>query len=80
MAAKRSQRAMLNGQYRVFKKLEPTEQRLMKQPERTLSYDMKVKEKLTVKEKNEWKGPVHYVAHHAALCPEKKCTPIRIVL
>ena len=24
--------------------------------------------------------PVHYVAHHAVLCPEKKSTPIRIVL
>ena len=24
--------------------------------------------------------PVHYVAHHAVLRPEKKSTPIRIVL
>ena len=71
----------------VLKKLESTEQRVMKQPEHTLSYDMQVKEmelmtfsrKLTEKQKSEWKGPVHYVAHHAVLRPEKKSTPIRIV-
>ena len=40
---------------------------------------MKISRKLTEKEKNEWKGPVHYVAHHAVLRPEKN-TPIRIVL
>ena len=41
--------------------------------------EMKFSSKLTVKENSEWKGPVHYVAHHAVLCPEKKSTPIRIV-
>ena len=60
----------------------------MKQPEHALSYDIQVKEmkemkfsrKLTEKEKRQWKGPVHYVAHHADLRLEKKSTPIRIVL
>ena len=71
----------------VLKRLESTEQRLMKQPEHTLSYDMQVKEmelmkfsrKLTEKEKSERKRPVHYVAQNAVLRPEKKSTPIRIV-
>ena len=71
----------------VLKKLESTEQRLMKKPEHAHSYDMQVKEmedmefsrKLTEKEKSEWKGPVHYLAHHGVLRPEKKSAPIRIV-
>ena len=66
----------------VLKKLESTEKRLVKQPEHTLSYDMQVKEmeemkfsrKLTEKEKSERKGPVHCVAHHAVLRPEKENT------
>ena len=35
--------------------------------------------KLTDKEIADWKGPVHYVSHHAGLRPEKKSTPVRIV-
>ena len=42
--------------------------------------EMKFSSKLTEKEKSEWKGPVHYDAHHAVVRPEKKSTPIRIVL
>ena len=42
--------------------------------------EMKFSRKLTEKEKSEWKDPVHYVVHHAVLRPEKKSTPIRIVL
>lgn len=34
---------------------------------------------LTPKEIEQWKGPIHYVAHHAVLRPEKKSTPVRIV-
>ena len=41
--------------------------------------EMKFSRKPTEQEKKEWKGPVHYVAHHAVLRPEKKITPIRIV-
>ena len=59
----------------------------MKHPENAASYDKQIKEmgemqfarKLTPKEIEEWKGPVHYVAHHAVLRPEKKSTPVRIV-
>ena len=42
--------------------------------------EMKFSRKPTEKEKRQWKGPVHYVAHHADLRLEKKTTPIRIVL
>ena len=71
----------------VLKKLESTERRLMKHPDHASSYDMQIKEMeemkfsrmITEQEKKEWKGPVHYIAHHAVLRPEKKSTPIRIV-
>ena len=70
----------------VLKKLESTERRLMKQPDHARSSmqikemeDMKFSRKLTEQEKNKWEGPVPYIAHHAALCPEKKTTPVRIV-
>ena len=70
----------------ALKKLESTKQRLVKQPEHALSYDtqvkmeeMKLSRKLT-EQKSKWKGPVHYVVNHAVLRPEKKSTPIRIVL
>ena len=41
--------------------------------------DRKVARKLTYKEISEYKGPVHYIAHHAVVKPESKSTPIRIV-
>ena len=74
----------------VLNKLESTERRLMKQPDHASSYDsydmqikemedMKFSQKLTEQEKSKWEGPVHYIAHHAVLRPEKKTTPIRIV-
>ena len=42
--------------------------------------EMTFSRKLTEKEKSEWMGPVHYVAHQVVLHPEKNSTPIRIVL
>ena len=36
--------------------------------------EMKFSRKLTEKEKSERKGPVHCVAHHAVLRPEKENT------
>ena len=58
---KRDPSSLPDNYAQVLKKLESTEQRLMKKPEHTLSYDMQVKEikemkfssKLTVKEKSE---------------------------
>ena len=76
-----------NNYTQVLKKLESTERRLMKKPEYAKLYGDQIKEmeemrfprKLTEKEIEEWKGPIHYVSHHAVVRPEKKTTPIRIV-
>ena len=62
----------------------------MKQSDYADAYDKQIKEmeemnfsmnlsmKLGKREIEDWKGPVHYVAHHAALCPEKASTPVRM--
>ena len=71
----------------AIKKLEATERRLRKNPENAEAYDqqmqemerMKFSRKLSEKELNEYKGPVHYIAHHEVLRPDKKSTPVRIV-
>ena len=42
--------------------------------------EMKCSRKPTEREKRQWKGPVHYAAHHADLRLEKKSTPMRIEL
>ena len=59
----------------------------MKHPVNAASYDKQIKEmeemqfarKLTPEETEQWKGPIHYVAHHAVLRPEKKSAPVRNV-
>ena len=59
----------------------------MKKPENAASYNEQIQEmetmqfarKLSPKELTDWKGPVHYVSHHAVVRPEKKSTPVRIV-
>ena len=35
--------------------------------------------KLSENEVKNYKGPVHYIPHHAVIRPEKKSTPVRIV-
>jgi hypothetical protein len=53
--------------------MESTERRLLSQPDHAESYNSQMKEmedmtfsrKLTKKEIEEWKGPVHYISHHA---------------
>ena len=40
---------------------------------------MKFSQKLTSEEMKDYKGPVHYIPHHAILRPEKRSTPVRIV-
>ena len=76
-----------NNYAQVVKKMESTERRLLSNPEHAESYndqikemeDMKFSRKLTKKEIEEWKGPIHYISHHAIIRPEKRSTPIRIV-
>ena len=76
-----------NNYDQVLKKLESTEQRLLKNPEHAQSYDRQIQEleelgfakKVKKEELKSYDGPVHYVAHHAVVRPEKKSTPVRIV-
>ena len=71
----------------VYKKLESTERRLQRNPQYADDYDNQIKEleemgfakKLDESEIKSWQGPVHYIAHHAVIRPEKKSTPTRIV-
>ena len=84
---KRDPSCLPNNYSQVLKKLESTERRLLKQPDYADKYDKQVKEmeemnfsrKLIKREVEDWKGPVHYVAHHAVLRPDKTSTPVRIV-
>ena len=84
---KRDPSCLPNNYVQVLKKLESTERRLMKQPDHANSYNAQIKEmeemklsrKITEQEKKDWTGPVHYIAHHAVVRPEKKRTPITIV-
>ena len=71
----------------AMKRLESTERRLKKDPEQGAAYDKQMEEmkemqfsrKLSKEEMDNYKGPVHYIPHHAVIRPEKKSTPVRIV-
>jgi hypothetical protein len=71
----------------AVKKLEATEKRLKGNLEHTKAYqeqmeqmeDLGFSRKLTEREINDYKGPVHYIAHHEVVRPDKKSTPVRIV-
>ena len=71
----------------AIKRLESTECRLMKHPEQAEAYNQQMKEmtdnnfsrRLTDEELNDYKGPIHYIAHHGVLRPEKASTPLRII-
>ena len=63
----------------AIKRLESTEHRLIKHPEQAEAYNQQMKEmtdknffrRLTDEELNDYKGPIHYIAHHGVLRPEK---------
>ena len=67
--------------------LKSTEKRLNKNPDHAATYcaqmvDMQergVARKLTIQEKEEYEGPIHYLSHHEVLKPESESTPCRIV-
>ncbi|XP_071481170.1 uncharacterized protein [Diadema antillarum] len=64
-----------------------TERKLAKNPNHADAYDRQIQEmvemkfarKLSKDEVRLYEGPVHYIAHHAVVRPEKQSTPIRIV-
>ena len=72
----------------ALKRLEATEGRLKSKPDHTKAYDEQMTEmlemnfcrKLSKDETRSYKGPIHYIPHHAVVRPEKKSTPVRIVL
>ena len=83
---KRNPKELPNNKAQAKKKLEANEHRLSRKPEHAATYDRQMMEmtkiqfayKLTKQELETYKGPVHYIAHHEIVRPEKT-TPIRIV-
>ena len=79
---KRDPKELPNNEVQTKKKMEAT----VKTPEHAAAYDrqmmemteMQIARKLTKQELETYKGPVHYIAHHEIVRPEKT-TPIRIV-
>ena len=71
----------------AVKRLEATERRLKEYPDHANAYQEQMKQmedlgfscKLSEKELEEYNGPVHYIAHHEVVRPDKKSTPVRIL-
>ena len=84
---KRNIAELPDNKEQATKRLESTERRLLKNPEEAAAYNQKIIEmeemnfarKLTEKEIEDHKGPVHYIAHHAVHRPDSTSTPVRIV-
>jgi hypothetical protein len=84
---KRNPAELPDNKEQAVKRLESTERRLLKKPNEADAYNRKIVEmeemnfasKLTTKEIEEYKGPVHYISHHAVLRPDSTSTPVRIV-
>ena len=76
-----------DNKLQALKRLETTERHLQKSPGQALAYDKQMVEmdemgfarKLSNEEIDHYKGPVHYISHHAVIRPEKRSTPVRIV-
>ena len=84
---KRDPSTLPDNRNQAGRKLESTKRRLAKNPEYAQAYDQQMREmtemnfarRLSRKELESYKGPVHYISHHAVVKPDKKSTPIRIV-
>ncbi|XP_068679809.1 uncharacterized protein [Montipora foliosa] len=71
----------------ALKRLEGTERRLKSNLNQARAYEEQMTEmvkmnfcrKLSEDEVKNYKGPVHYIPHHAVIRPEKKGTPVRTV-
>ena len=76
-----------NNKFLAEKMLFAAERKLRKNPEHTEAYKSKIQEmtemgfakKLEKDEMTRYKGPVHYISHHAVIRPDNKSTPLRIV-
>ena len=85
---KRDPKSLPDNKVQAVQEFQATKWRLVKSPEVLKAYQQHVEEmnelkfarKLSDVEIKDYKGPVHYVSHHEVLRPEKKSTPIRIVL
>ena len=72
----------------ALKRLEATERRLKSKPHQAKAYDEQMTEmvemnfcrKLPKDKVKSCNDPVHYIPHQAVIWPEKKSTPVRIVL
>ena len=81
-------KSLSDNKCQAVKRLELMERRLAKKPDQATAYDNQMKEmetlkftrKLSKEEMENYKGAVHYISHHAVVRPEKKSTPVRIVL
>ncbi|XP_028397206.1 uncharacterized protein LOC114521015 [Dendronephthya gigantea] len=71
----------------AVKRMEARERRLKQNPEQAKAYQEQMEQmeslgfsrKLTEQEIKEYNGPLHYIAHHEVVRPDKKSTPVRIV-
>ena len=84
---KRSPKSLPDNYNYAMKALQRTEKQLSRDTVWKEKYSAQIHDmldrnaarKLTLKEINSYKGPKHYIAHHAVLKPDSKTTPIRIV-
>lgn len=84
---KRDPKFLPDNRSLALKRLEGTERRLKSNPDQAKAYDEQMTEmvemnfcrRLSENELKNYKGPVHYIPHHAVIRPEKKSTPVRIV-
>ena len=84
---KRDPKFLPDNRSQALKRLEGTERHLKLNLDQAKAYDEQMTEmvklnfcrKLSEEEVKNYKGPVHYIPHHAVIRPEKKSTPVRIV-
>jgi hypothetical protein len=84
---KRDPSLLPDNRQQAIKRLEAIERQLSKNPEHAEAYKQQMKEmeqmnfarKISPEEAKKYRGPVHYISHHAVIRPEKTSTPVRIV-
>ena len=83
---KRDLKELPDNKEQEIRRLETTERRLLKNPNDAIIYNEKMLEmeemnfasKLKEVDINEYKGPVHYISHHAVLRPDSASTAVGI--